>query len=123
MLPISLSLDLDSVLAASDRLRHALNNQMAVAMQTVSDDVAEEARQGHTFQNRSGDLQGSIRVTEVEGNYLLGTLRGGVEADMEYAEFVEERMPFLQPAWERVEPHADQIVQMHVDQAAGEAGW
>lgn len=124
MLPIFISLDLDSVLAASDRLRHAINDQVAVAMQTISDDVAEEARQGHTFQNQSGTLEAAIRPTQVEGNFMLGTLRGGVEADTDYAEYLEDgNFPFLQPAYDRVEPHVDQITQMAVDAAAGEAGW
>lgn len=125
MLPIRVSLDLDSILEASDRLRHAIDRQMAEAMQIVSNDVAEEARQGHTFQNRTSALEGSIRPTEVEGRYMLGTLRGGVEADTDYAQYVNE-MPgfaFLEPALERVEPYFDQIVQSAVDQASGDAGW
>lgn len=123
MIPVHVSLDLDSVLVASDRLRHALNAQMHQAMAAISEDVAEEARQGHAFQNRTGDLEASIQPVDIFGTFSLGTLSGGVIALEDYAEYVDAKLPFLEPAWQCVEPHADQIVQNAVDAAAGEAGW
>ncbi len=125
MIPFRVTLDLDSALEASDRLRHALNDQMEEAMRLISEDVADEARRGHTFQNRTGDLEASIQAIEPGGTFMLGTLAGFVHAFEDYAEYVEEKpgFEFLEPAWERVEPHVDQILQLAIEQAAGLAGW
>lgn len=125
MIPVRISFDLDSVLVASDRLRHALDDQVHEAMRLISEDVAEEARGQHAYENRTGDLEASTRAVDVYGTFTLGTLVGGVTADTEYAEYVNERpgFEFLEPAYQRVEPQIDQMLQAAIEQAAGNAGW
>jgi len=125
MLPFRISLDVGSVLDSADRLRHALDDQVFEAMRMISEDVAAEARQSHPYTNRTGDLEASTQAVDVNGTFSLGTLVGGVSADTSYAEYVDGRpeFAFLEPAFQRVEPHVDQILESAILAAAGQAGW
>jgi len=125
MLPIRFQIDIKSVEAEIGKLTDALDHETPKALAEICDDVAEEAIQGHSFANRTGNLEASIHADSVEGSFSLGTLRGGVIADEDYAEYVDEKegYAYLQPAFDRVEPHAAQIIELHLQEAAAKAGW
>jgi hypothetical protein len=105
------------------RLAVALDPQLDAALALFSARVADAARASHPFQNRTGDLESSIRALDTHGDALAGTLEGGVIADEEYAEHVDARLPFLQPAFDRTEGEADRFLQDALDEAARLAGW
>ena len=60
---------------------------MASAMAVVEQDVVDEAKQNHTFQNRTGNLENSIQALPVqnEDDEIIGEVKAG----MEYATYVE----------------------------------
>jgi HK97 gp10 family phage protein len=87
-----------------------------IARLAVADAVAT-----HPYTDRTGNLTASIgpMPVTVDG----GVVRGGVEAQMPYARFVEEgtsrmdALPFLGPALARTEADADRIVLDALDTA------
>lgn len=125
MLPIRITLDLGSVQAEVERLELALNQQVAQALRAITGRVAEEARNTHPYQNRTGLLESQTRPGALTGTFLNGDLEALVLGDTPYGEFLEERpeYAFLQPALDRVMPETDAILQQGVDEAARLAGW
>lgn len=73
----------------------------------ISRDAAAEARSSHSFKNKTGRLEGSIRPITTTGHFFSGNLSAGIEAEAEYAGFVEygtrsmKARPFLEPAVNR----------------------
>ncbi len=111
----------DAALAALDA---ELDRLLDAALEQISRRVADEARASHPFQNRTGDLEASIRPLDTHGSALDGTLTGGVVADEEYASYVEDKgFAFLEPAWERVEGEAESLLDDALESAARAAGW
>jgi hypothetical protein len=105
-------------------LEQALDEQVEQALHLLMFHVAEEAQARHPYQDRSGDLTGSIQVLDPTGRFWDGTLEGGVEASMEYASFVEEHVgPILDPIWEASEAKADELLDEALERAASLAGW
>lgn len=83
----------------------------------ASELVADEAKAHHAFENRSGDLEASIRALEPSGRLSDDTLRGGVIADEDYGEYVEAHVPFLEPAWDAREQDAADAMEREIDRA------
>jgi hypothetical protein len=94
---------------AAGRLAAALDGELAAALRRGLALVAAQARAAHTFQNRTGRLEGSILPGDVTGSALDGDLRGTVVAATPYASYVEEgtsralAYPYLAPAFEATE--------------------
>jgi hypothetical protein len=88
---IDFSLDLGELEARTHALADALDDEMSRAMGECSELVAAEARNHHLYQNRTGDLQDATRAVGTSGNFLRGSLAGGVVADTPYAEYVNGR--------------------------------
>lgn len=84
-------------------------NEVALILESFANHVMEDARLNHTFINRSGELEGSIRVektgTSREGFVEYKVVAGN--AVVYYAVYVElgtvkmSAKPFLRPALER----------------------
>jgi hypothetical protein len=90
-----------------DALGDALDEEMATAMERSCDAIAANARRGHTFQNRTGNLERSISTMGVTGRFMAGSLAGVVWAPETYGQYVEVRLPFLAPAADRMAPALD----------------
>jgi HK97 gp10 family phage protein len=83
--------------------------EASLILESFAHHVAEDARTNHTFVNRSGELENSIKVektgTSTEGFVEYRVVAGGVVAY--YAVYVElgtirmSAKPFLRPALER----------------------
>lgn len=111
--------DLLGLEAWVDELAAAVDDGADAGLAAASRLVADEARAGHTFANRSGDLEASIRPLDVAGRARDGEVRGGVVADEEYASYVEERpgFAFLMPAWLAREADAALAVEAALERA------
>lgn len=84
--------------------RRALDG-LETAVARAGEIVADEARAGHAYTDRTFQLTESTRALDPvsTGDQVLG----GVIADTEYAEHVERSHPFLAPALERAQPRID----------------
>ena len=120
----ALRINLRGVNAAARRAEVAAFAGLERAVTQIAERVASEARDGHTFTNRSGDLEQSIRAIDTYTG-LDGVITGGVIADEDYAEHVEARagFAFLEPAWERVEPEADAMIDRALSDAVARTNW
>ncbi len=119
-----LTATLSDLAAPLARLEAALEHQLDAALGLISARVADEAKASHPFQNRTGDLEASIRPLDTSGSALDGTLAGGVIAEEDYASFVEAAgFAFLDPAYERVAPETDRLLEQALSEAARAAGW
>jgi hypothetical protein len=100
----SAALDFERALG---EIRAQLDQHASPAMDAAAKVVADDAASDHEYQNRTGDLQGHTVAGLTRGRLLAGDLEGEVLGDMPYGEFVEARMPFLQPAWDRSQNEAE----------------
>jgi hypothetical protein len=98
-------------------LENALDESLNEALGDVSVIVANEAASNHEFGNQSGELQGSIHGNEATGRLSSGNLEVEVSAEAEYASYVDEKTPFLEPAYER----ADNAITRRLDDALSAA--
>ena len=86
-------------------LKGASEKATVSALAQVAIDVANDARDNHTFTNRTGNLEGSIQPLPVEmkGRRFIQKVRAG----MSYAYYVEfgtektNAYPFMNPALNR----------------------
>lgn len=92
---ITFSLDVDDVAAEARSFLRFLDAELADAIIQSSRNIAAHARDTHTFQNRTRDLERSIRALPLSGRASEGTLEGGVEAAMQYASYVEAWSEYL----------------------------
>lgn len=89
---------------------------MLPLMLDIGEHVAEEARAGHTYRNRTGRLERSTQHGAASGNLRTG-YRVDVVARRPYATYVDEGTsrnrpyPFLVPAWDRSEEWAQRLTE------------
>ncbi len=114
---------------AAGRLLDALDASMTDAARRGAELVAASARAEHPYQNRTGDIERKTELAGPDGTFTAGTLVVFVEADTEYASFVDEGtarsrpFPFLLPAYEREEPSIVDLFNDAMREAAQRAGW
>jgi methylmalonyl-CoA mutase cobalamin-binding subunit len=109
---IDLTLSLAGLDAFETRMNEAIDDALQAAVERGADVIAYAAKADHPYQDRTGDLTGSIEalpaIRAAEG------VRGGVLAGMDYAAYVDARMPFLDPAArrseDRIEHELDQLI-------------
>lgn len=89
---------------ALDAMLRDVNRALPFALADGGQIVADEAKQNHRYQNRTGKLEANTRLRSVRGSLRSGyTVE--VVGDRKYGAFVEfgtERnraYPFLRPAW------------------------
>lgn len=88
---------------ALDGLADALREGTADGTNAAARAVADDAKANHSFENRTGDLEASIDVIEDPGSAHPDAPVAYVVATEDYASYVEERKPYLEPAAERSE--------------------
>ena len=99
MMELRLRLDVDGVESEARSFLSFLDAELNEAMRLSGRVVAEEARSSHSFRNRTGDLEDSIRGLRATGRATEGTLSGGAEAVMPYASYVEQWSEYLGTAF------------------------
>lgn len=99
-----------------DRIVAGVREGMAGGVEQAAELVAEEARANHTFQNRTGDLQASIHV-EANPHDHPDAPSAFVVASEDYAEYVDAKLPFLEPALERTAAAQDAAVEAAIESA------
>jgi hypothetical protein len=114
--------DITGAIAAADRFVEALDDEFEAVFVRAGERIAETAQRTHEYQNRSGDLQRETQALPPVGKLSAGTLRGGAAAATTYAEFVEEKMPFLAPAAELSEPFIEEDGAAALERAAQSSG-
>ena len=127
--------DQDLLHARIDVLLDALQDEVSGVIERVTQDVANDARASHSFQNRTEYLQGSIGAVPPVGQLAAGDLRAEVIALMPYASYVEQGTrrnhrtgrpnrpyPFLSPALARRLPSLGSDVSRAVVRAIARAG-
>lgn len=103
---------MDDLVAAIDRIQATIEGEMLPLMLDIGEHVAEEARSGHTYTNRTGRLEANTRHGAASGRFRTG-YRVDVNARRPYASYVDEgternrAYPFLLPAWRRSEEWAE----------------
>lgn len=102
---------------ATSDLENALDESLNEALGDVSVIVATEAASNHEFNNQTNTLASSIQGNEATGRFSSGNLEVEVSAEAEYASFVDEKTPFLEPAYER----ADSAITRRLDDALSAA--
>jgi hypothetical protein len=85
--------------------------------------VATQAANTHDYQNRTGDLQARTQAGAVRGEPSSGEIVAEVAGDTEYGEFVEGKMPFLEPAAAAAESQIEEEIDRALERAAERAGW
>lgn len=95
---------LNDLLRNIDTLKDTVLTAQAAGMAQVSVDVANTAKEGHSFTNRTGNLEASIQPepVELDGNIITGVIRAGMNyaACVEYGTVKSAPYPFMEPAKE-----------------------
>jgi len=110
-------MDLDG---AIDEMERSFNDAVTFALMEGALLVAEQAKTGHTFQNRTGRLEAAIHPDSARGSWRNGYTVTVVGAQP-YGSYLEEGTEriqgyaFLLPAYERVE---DQFAMLVTDAMA-----
>jgi len=100
--------------AAIEEMLHRIDGEMLPAMLDVAEGVVDDMKTGHTFTNRTGRLEASMRHGGASGTLLRG-YRVDVLASTRYASYVDEGTsrnrpyPYLWPAWRRREQWATDV--------------
>jgi hypothetical protein len=115
--------DLVAVNDAVTKMSAAVDEAMADALTQAARDIAETAQADHAFENRTGTLEREIFGREARGNFTDGTLYADVTANTAYAEYVEDKMPYLQPAADANADGIEHALDDALDRAAERAGW
>lgn len=101
---------------AINAMTAVIEGEMLPLMLDIGEGVATDAKTGHTFRNRTGRLERSIRHGAASGNLRRG-YRVEVIGARPYGSFVEDGTsrsapyPYLFPAWERREEWAVRLVE------------
>ena len=107
---------------AIDAMERAVAGEMLPLMLEIGQGVADDAKTGHTFQNRSGRLEGSIRHGAASGSLRHG-YHVDVTARRPYASYLEDGTATIQgyaylwPAWERREAWAENLAETELTAA------
>lgn len=117
---------LEGVADLLDQLEHLVENSAKVQgeiLQAAAEPVLADAKQTTAFQDRSGKLRNSLRVskpkTKRDRKYIL------VQTDPFYGRMVEfgtskmSARPFLQPALERNQQEVTEIIKTKLREALG----
>lgn len=96
---------LNELLGNVQELKDVSEKAVAASLAQIAMEIAEDAKQNHSFQNRTGNLEASIQPLPVEmkGKRFSQIVRAG----MSYAVYVEKGTeknnphPFMGPALER----------------------
>jgi HK97 gp10 family phage protein len=111
------------LVGAIDEMERSFDEALPFALMDGAMLVAEQAKTGHTFQNRTGRLEAEIHPDSVRGSWRNGYTVTVVGA-RPYGSYLEEGTEriqgyaFLLPAYERVE---DQVAAMASDAMADAA--
>jgi hypothetical protein len=113
---------------AVQRLSSSLNDAMARALYLGAQDVAQDARRNHSFTNRTGRLERSIRANKPRGTFMANSLHVEIVANTPYAEFVENVTSggiwaFLKPALRRMRGELGDRMGDALTRATRKAGW
>jgi len=119
-----LALDLDPWRAGLAALREGLDDALDEAARDTAEAVAFAAKADHPYTDRTGTLTDSIRAYAPRGRFSRDTLRAEVVARAPYASHLEARreFAFLEPAWDRNEPRAEESLERALDAAVRGAG-
>ena len=119
-----LVLDFDPWRVSLGALREGLDDALDDAARDVAEAVAFAARADHPYTDRTGTLTGSIRAYAPRGRFSRDTLRAEVVARAPYASYVDGRraFAFLEPAWDRNEGRAEEMLERALDAAVRGAG-
>lgn len=109
--------------AACGALAEALDEETERAAEIGARVVAEVAARNHDYQNRTGDLEGSTGDVPPTGRFTDDSLQFGAAAGAEYGEFVDAKLPFLEPAYEASEARLEHEFDNALGRAATIAGW
>jgi len=83
----SIEIDTSELVAMAQEADRLLRRETGRAVARACDAGADEAKRSHKFQNRTGELEGSMR------GRLTGDLSGLIEATASHASFVEDGTP------------------------------
>jgi len=82
-------LDISEVIAAERAAIRHLEHEIPREMHRIASDAATEEQRGHTYQNRTGDLERSTKATAPETS--SDETRVDLVAEMPYASYVNTR--------------------------------
>lgn len=99
-----------------DALVAAVREGAADGVAEAAELVATEARAHHSFHNRTGDLEASIHVEDHPHDHPDAP-SAFVVASEDYAQYVDAKLPFLEPAFDAVEGQATAAVERAIDRA------
>lgn len=104
---------------AFGRVREAIGDGVAQAIDEVAEAVAIVARERHGYTNRSGDLEENTIATPHIGAFFADTLRSAAVGFTEYASYVESKplFAFMGPAVRAVMPRIPSIVETELVRA------
>lgn len=116
---------LNDLLRNIDTLKDTVLTAQAAGMAQVSIDVANYAKQNHSFQNRTENLENSIGPlpVEIENGTVVGTVIATGKAGMNYAAYVEygtarsAPYPFMTPAVEANKQHLRDVIAAATEKA------
>jgi hypothetical protein len=117
-----------------------VDDAVAEGATVVAELVAEEAKDHHTFTNRTGKLEASIKPGGTRGTFSRDSLAVRVTANRPYASYVEDNNPvyglgpngetveqgtfaYLLPAYVEVEQEAHRIIEDAIFHGVRRAGW
>lgn len=95
-----------------ERLDAAVMDGLEEAVRRASNVVASAARADHPYTDRTGTL--TAMTLPLDTVRAGATVRGGVSAGTDYAQYVDRSHPFLEPALDaqraRIEQETDQVI-------------
>lgn len=108
--------------AISD-LEGALDEELQQGILRAAQAVADEAAAHHEYHNQTGALQAGTQAGATRGRASDGEIAAEVVADTNYGEYVERKLPFLEPAAERADGRIEDELEAALQRAAERAGW
>lgn len=108
---------------AISELEGAIDEELQQGMLRAGQAVADEAAAHHDYNNRTGALQAGTQAGATRGRASDGEIAVEVVADTDYGEYVEAKLPFLEPAAERAADRAADEIDAALQRAAERAGW
>jgi len=125
---ISIELDIRAVRASFRALGRSIDDELERAVRAISRDVRDEAKQRHTYTDRTGTLTRSIRAEQPTGRFTQDSLEGSVVAWTPYASYVEDgttrarAYQYLGTAWAMRRDDAQATIDDALERALWKAG-
>lgn len=107
--------DMSDVVKKTREADRHIDKGLKNSVEFAAEQTVKSAKQNHTFQNRTKNLEDSIHAEPVIAGHLDAECE--VIAGEDYASYVEKKMPYLQVALDEAEPRLERDLNDYLQSA------